>query len=367
MEHSTEKTQHKTSKPTYNSDPFGTTWVAIKKVLHNNGNTLFALVFFEVLLVLLAIMIIGALAVSFFAYAVNHGWISAPVLSYILSRFTGLDIHMSDLSILFTWILGAPLLVVTIALMQALIVRLTVSSALDHEIGFSQILKKSLERTPILIGWYGITLLGLVISVVLLAISTLLGPISVVFIFAALLLSLYLFVVFVFAPYIIVDEGIGPIKALKKSLLLTKGHLTEVVGIISTAALVSLVPKIVLNFVGVGPNGSVLSIITDIFALLSVFFIMMAAVLSNAGIATRFVELRRLKAGELSPVKTSPLNYFALLVFIVFAQMIARFDQNSGSAPANPAQPTKQIQQSPYQSDEGGNPATDGQDTPNFN
>lgn len=322
MEHTKSEAKPKEIKTKFHeyfdSNPFTVTNVAIKKLLKLNTNTLVGLVFFDALLILIALVTFGALVASGAAYGIKHSWFTLPDW---LAQFNMISASMNDLSIFTTSIIGLALLLLTLTLMNTMQLILVMSSVEEHEISFKELLILGAKRVPLLMAFYGLVIAALAAIVLALILLAFLGPI--IFALAAVAIAFIIYVYFRIAltPYLIVDESLAPIKAIKKSWKLSANHTVEVMGIFSISAVISTIPALLFVFNGIISDGS-LSILAGLVTLLVVLVSLALHIASFAGIAERFVQLRNLQSGEIGPSRVHVSNYLAILLFFIVSGLV---------------------------------------------
>lgn len=311
----------------YDSNPFTTAAAGIKKLFDHNLGLLVGISAFMVALLLGMSFVFVALAVSLLGLTFSPtGLAGTPANLLGPADFTGSRVVT---------------LVVELALLAAfgvLLIQLTYQAALtsskNSASGFGAVLKQAWVRLLPGLGMAAILLGGcLAPFIVIRPFTSLLGYASLIVLPILVIALLYCGFRLSFAWFALL-EGHGPIDSLKRSWLLTSGHMSEVLGSIAVGALVALVPMTVLQALNLiaEPAGAILG-------LLSFLLLPAIAIISVVSLSERFIQLNRAADSQQPATKPHPANYLAIGIYLVVAILYASLSSNTKTLPAPAPQP----------------------------
>lgn len=307
--------QHAASAVQYDSNPFTTTLTGIKKLFRLNANPLIGTVLFNILLGALTIATLLAGFVALIAFLMQ----SNPTLGAMAARSFPPDAleffgSISVGSIYATWAICLVLIIFFAALGQAIQIKLVTATATGAAIHFGELLKKSTKSVLPLVGLTALATLVAIAIVLLFAalFAANAGILLFLLVPALLVLGFYFGVRLAFTSFAIVEEGVGPIASIKRSMALTKGHFAETIGVAAATMVIVFVPTIFLDLLTTvgGPAGG-------IFQLISLVVGLIVGTIAIVGAAERFVQLRAVKDGTMQAGKTHVSNYLAIMAVIV--------------------------------------------------
>lgn len=328
----------------HDSNPFTTTLTGIKKLFRLNANPLIGTVLFSIVLGILTILTIVAGFVALIGFLVQTDpMLGAMAQANFPPELSDFMSSMSMGSIYATWAISLALFIFFIALGQAIQFKLVTATAVGSAIHFGELLKKGTKSVLPLVGLTALCVL------VFLAIMLLFGAIfaanAAILLFilvpALVVFGFYFSIRLAFTSFAIVEEGVGPIASIKRSMALTKGHFAETLGVIAATMVIVFVPTIFLDLMSTvgGAAGGV-------FQLISLVVSFIVGTIAIVGAAERFVQLRAVKDGTVQASKTHASNYAAIgaaILCLIISGMV--------SNRLNQVYPNQQpFQQNPYDS-----------------
>ncbi len=327
---------------THDSNPFTTTINGIKKVFRFNISNLVGTIVFSLFLGALMVATLATMALALVAFIIQQNVPdSAPLIANLPPEAVSFATNMSVSSIYATWAIGLLLAILLGTFIQAIQLSLVAASANSQAIGFGDLLQQSSRRVLPLLGLMAIVAMVIIASiVVLMLLSQITGPVIAVLIIIAIVIALYLYVRLIFATFSIIEEGLGPMAALKRSIALTKGHFVETMGIVAVTALFVLAPSLLFDLLSSATNAPVSSIIMFISMIVS----LIVSTIVGVGFAERFVQLRNIKNGAVVATKTHVMNYVAILLMML-GYMIASTLSKPHSGYDHPYNNSKQLEE----------------------
>lgn len=314
-------TPTKKQSAAYDSNPFSVAWTGVQKLIKTNSQTVVGVALFNILLTALLVVTVGLIFLAVLTFVIKHD--DALSARYALPTNSGLGFlsNMSDGSIYVTWILGFAMCVFLVALMQSLQLNLSVAAAKEVTLKFGALLKQSVKSIPPILGFIGLVALTLTVgSIVIGLLSIVLGYITFLIGMIALLAAVYASLRLSFTVFIIVDQHVGPVAAMRQSWKTTNGHLIETIGSAFTSALILTVPDIIMT---------ALSRVTESMPLLSALFGILSAIITTVlvigatmAMAERYTQINALNEHKLSSVPLSPFNYAAILLAIFMISIL---------------------------------------------
>lgn len=316
----------------YDSNPFTSAWRGIRSLVTLNLRPLVGLVFFSLLMFILLGATLLAILLAIFAFGIKNS--PGFDFSFLGSDLYGFVTSMSYGSIVATWVIGFVVCVAIITLLQVLQLRLTISSAKSTTVTFGALLKRSLHLIMPLVGLV-VLLIGVVLAaaIVLAILAKILGFITIIVGLAGLIFAVYASFRLGFAAYSIVNEGLGPIAALKRSWALTNGHVIETIGSQATSWLTMAIPSLIVSALARATAG--IPTVSMIFDLLDFLLIIGLLAIASMAVAERFAQLQALDAKQLTAPSLSPLNFVAIvLVFVVAPLLNALSPKTTSTTPS---------------------------------
>ncbi len=318
----------------HDSNPFTTTISGIKEVFRFNTGSLVGTILFSLFLGALLVATLATMALALIAFIIQQNVPdSAAFIANLPSEAISFATHMPVGSIYTTWVIGLLLTILLGTFMQAMQLKLVAASANSQAIGFGDLLQQSAKRVLPLLGLMAIITMAVIASIILLVVlGQITGPVIAVLIIIGIVIALYLCVRLAFAAFSIIEEGLGPMAALKRSVELTKGHFAETVGVIAVTALFVLVPSLLFDLLSnaVGDPAS------SIIMLISMIVSLVVSTIVGVGFAERFVQLRNIKSGAVAATKTHVMNYVAIMLMIIGYMIAGALSQPSSGYKHNP-------------------------------
>lgn len=298
----------------YDSNPFTATWNGLRLLVQTNAHNVVGVALCNVLLfvVMGLTMIALLLATAAFVIKRNIEFQSA------FSDQTLLDfVHsINDTGIYATWIIGVAVWLSLSALNQGLLLGLTTTAARGESQKFSALLKTSVRAILPLLGYIALILLGIIALFMLVGLlAPVLGPITFVVGFAALLAIAYIGLRLAYAPYSIVSQHLGPVAAMTHSWKLSQGHLIETIGTGAVAWLVVGVPGIIMSALARVTEGA--PMVSGTLGLINMTLVSVLAIGVAMAFAVRYAQIQGVMANETTAPSASPFNYAAILLMIV--------------------------------------------------
>jgi hypothetical protein len=315
---------HQASKPAsapqvYDSNPFTAAWSGVQKLARTNGSTVIGVALFNILLFALtgitAVLVI--LAIGAFAFK------RVPELLATVSDPAILDFldSINDTSIYATWGLGLVACIFFMSLTQSLQLNLTVAAARSVSLKFGALLKASIRSVPPILGLIALTILGILTTFLVIGLlSTVLGIITFLIGVLAVVAIIYVGIRLSYASYSIVDLHLSPIAAIKHSWRISSGHIIETIGSAAVASLVIAVPSLILSALARVTEGA--PTVSGMFSLLEVVLTIVLVIGAAMSVAERYAQLQAVETKQLTATNLSPLNYVAILLFIVLAPIL---------------------------------------------
>ncbi len=301
----------------HDSNPFTTAWSGIKKLFKLNIHALIGMALFNLLLCMVLCVTFVAAVFTLLAFGLRHnlvvGTYTPPELLGFLSSF-------SDASIYASWVISLVIFVAVVALLQALQLQLAVASAKRQQVNFGRLLKRGVSLILPLLGYFGLMVLAVAAGgLVLVIFAKLLGFVALVLAFVIVVAAIYAAFRLLFAPYVIIDEGLSPLAALKRSWELTNNHTIETVAAAAVASLITI-PNLILSALTQASEASpgLSGTLLVLNAVLAVVLVIMATM----AVAERFVQLQAIANKQLTAAPLHPFNYLAIVLMFLVGPLV---------------------------------------------
>ncbi len=316
----------------YDSNPFTTTWTGIQKLIKTNAQSVVGVALFNILLMGLLIVTVGVTFLSVATFVIKHDDTLHAQYSFASDSPLGFLTNMSDGSIYATWVIGFIICVFLMALMQSLQLNLAMAATKEVTQKFGTLVKQAVKNILPILGFIGLVFLTLLVgSIVIALLSIVIGYISLVVGLIALLAAIYAGLRLSFTIFIIVDQHVGPIPAMKQSWKTTDGHLIETIGSAFVGMLVLSVPAVVITALSRITEG--LPLLSGLFSILNAVATTVLVIGATMAIAERYTQIRALNDHKLTSVPLSAFNYgaivLALFMSFILNALSPKLDNNS--------------------------------------
>lgn len=297
----------------YDSNPFTAALTGLQKLVKSNSQTVVGVALFNILLTTLLVVTAGVIFLAVITFVAKHDDALGGMYAFPANSALGFLSNMSDGSIYVTWILGFAVCVFLMALMQSLQLNLTIAAAHQQALKFGVLVKQSARTALPILGFVGLMLLaGVIGAIVIGLLSIVLGYITLVVGAVAVLAAIYAGMRLSYTVFIIVDDHLAPVAAMKQSWETTEGHLIETIGSAFTAMLVLTVPDIVFTALARVTEG--VSVLSGIFSIISAVVTTVLVIGATMVMAERYTQIRQLKQHGDAPLPLSSFNYLAIIL-----------------------------------------------------